>query len=60
MGVYHDALDREETGMQVTKLKEMTVLSKMPLLPCLCFFQMPAHFSITQETSQGSVSLPFP
>lgn len=58
--IYHDTLDREETGMQVTKLKEMTVLSKMSLLPGLFFFQMPAHFSITQETSQGSMSLPFP
>lgn len=58
--IYHDTLDREESGMQVTKLKETAMLSKMSLLPWLCFFQMPAHFSITQETSQGSMSLPFP
>lgn len=58
--VYHDTLSSEETGMQVTKLREMTELSKISLLPWLCFFQMPAHFSITQETSQGSMFLPFP
>lgn len=60
MDIYYDTLDSKEAGIQVTKLKEMTVLSKMSLVPWLCFFQMTAHFSITQETSQGSMSLPFP